>query len=182
VSDARPKAPPPALDARFAEIIEEFSSPIARLARGYEADEGRRLDLQQEIWTAVWRALPAFEGRSSLRTWLYRVAHNVATTEALRGRRDGLKRATPLENAADRSPEPSSHVEREAEDREALRWLEAKVRALRPLDRQLMLLFLEGFERGEIAEITGLSPDNVSVRLSRLRAGLAQSRQKECGS
>lgn len=182
MSDARQRAPPSDLDARFAALIEEFSSPIARLSRGYEADEGRRLDLQQEIWTAVWRALPTFEGRSSLRTWLYRIAHNVATSEALRGRRDRLKRATPLDSAADGSPEPGSHVERAAEDREALRWLEAKVRALRPLDRQLMLLFLEGFERGEIAEITGLSPDNVSVRLSRLRAGLTESRRKECGS
>ncbi|WP_437630350.1 RNA polymerase sigma factor [Sorangium sp. So ce854] len=181
MSNARSKDHSSALDARFAELVDEFSSPIARLARGYEADESRRLDLQQEIWTAVWRALPAFEGRSSHRTWIYRIAHNVATTEALRGRRDRLKRATPLESVAGR-PEPSRDVERAAEGREALLRLEASVRALRPLDRQLVLLFLEGFERGEIAEITGLSPENVSVRLSRLRAELAQSLRKEGGS
>ncbi|WP_437774896.1 sigma factor [Sorangium sp. So ce1097] len=102
MSNARSKDHPSALDARFAELVDEFSSPIARLARGYEADETRRLDLQQEIWTAVWRALPTFEGRSSLRTWIYRIAHNVATTEALRERRDRLKRATPLETVAGR--------------------------------------------------------------------------------
>jgi RNA polymerase sigma-70 factor (ECF subfamily) len=181
VNNAHKRDPTSALDAKFAELVDEFSSPIARLARGYEADESRRLDLQQEIWTAIWRALPSFEGRASYRTWLYRVAHNVATTEALRGRRDRLKRAAPLESAAS-CPEPGRDVERAAEGREARRRLEARVRALRPLDRQLVLLFLEGFERGEIAEITGISPDNVSVRLSRLRAELAQSLQKEGGS
>jgi RNA polymerase sigma-70 factor (ECF subfamily) len=180
VNNAHRKDPPSALNATFAALVDEFSSPIARLARGYEADESRRLDLQQEIWTAVWRALPTFEGRASYRTWLYRVAHNVATTEVLRGRRDRLRRATQLESAAG-DPEPGPDVERAAEDREALLRLEARVRALRPLDRQLVLLFLEGFERGEIAEITGLAPDNVSVRLSRLRAELAQSLRKESG-
>ncbi|WP_438014200.1 hypothetical protein WMF18_25165 [Sorangium sp. So ce315] len=62
---------------------------------------------------------------------MYRIAHNVATTGALRGRRDRLKRATPLETVAGR-PEPRRDVERAAEGREALLRLKTSMRALRP--------------------------------------------------
>src|SRR5688500_7596132 len=77
----------PALRARFVALAGELGPAMDRLAGGYERDADRRRDLAQEIWVALWRALPGFEGRSSLRTWVYRVAHNVATTHCIRARR-----------------------------------------------------------------------------------------------
>jgi RNA polymerase sigma-70 factor (ECF subfamily) len=57
-------------EARFSAVAADYGPAIERLARGYERDEDRQRDLVQEILVAIWRALPAFEGRSSLRTWV----------------------------------------------------------------------------------------------------------------
>src|SRR5687768_16274053 len=59
---------------------------VERLARAYERDADRRRDLLQEIHIALWRSLARFEGGCSMRTWVYRVAHNVATLHVLRPR------------------------------------------------------------------------------------------------
>lgn len=56
-------------------------------ARAYEADADKRRDLTQDIHLALWRSFESFDGRCSLRTWIYRVAHNVAATYVARQRR-----------------------------------------------------------------------------------------------
>src|SRR4051812_34308467 len=71
-------------DALYERIAAGFAAPLARLAGAHEADPSLRQDLLQEIHLALWRSLPAFAGRCSLRTWVYRVAHNVAASHALR--------------------------------------------------------------------------------------------------
>jgi RNA polymerase sigma-70 factor (ECF subfamily) len=63
----------------YAEVAAEFGGALERLARAYEADSDRCRDLLQEIHVALWRSLARFDGRCSMRTWVYRVAHNVAT-------------------------------------------------------------------------------------------------------
>src|SRR5581483_1978112 len=60
---------------------------MERLARAYEAEPGRRDDLVQEIHLALWRSFRGFDGRCSLRTWIYRVAHNTATSYVIRQKR-----------------------------------------------------------------------------------------------
>jgi RNA polymerase sigma-70 factor (ECF subfamily) len=80
---------PASADARYREAIGQFGPAIARVARGYERDPASRADLLQEIHIALWRSLAGFDGRSSLRTWVYRVAHNIGAThvrQALRRR------------------------------------------------------------------------------------------------
>src|SRR5688572_6746699 len=74
-------------DAIYERISTEYAAPLARLARAHEADPSLQQDLLQEIHIALWRSLPAFGGRCSLRTWVYRVAHNAAVSHVLRGRR-----------------------------------------------------------------------------------------------
>ena len=60
------------LEALYEQVSAEFSAPLARLARAHEADASLQQDLLQEIHIALWRSLPAFGGRCSLRTWVYR--------------------------------------------------------------------------------------------------------------
>ena len=60
---------------------------LQRLARGYEANPETRRDLLQEIHIELWRSLRVFDGRCSLQTWVYRVAHNVAASHIVRSRR-----------------------------------------------------------------------------------------------
>jgi len=65
-----------------------FGAALERLARAYQPDADSRLDLLQEIHVALWRSFASFDGRCSLRTWVYRVAHNVATSQVTRRRRN----------------------------------------------------------------------------------------------
>src|SRR5215831_11730601 len=71
-------------DERYAEAVRQFGPALERLACGYERDRDKRRDLLQEIHIALWRSLARFDGRCSLRTWVYRVAHNTATSKVLR--------------------------------------------------------------------------------------------------
>jgi len=156
-----------ALEQRYAEAAAAFGPAIERLARAYEADPDKRRDLVQDIHVALWRSLARFDGRCSLRTWVYRVAHNTATSKVLR----------PLTNAPtivaiDESLESLSEAasEDEALDRRrALERLHALIRRLRPLDRQVMVLYLEQMDAASIADITGLSAANVATKVRRIK-------------
>src|SRR6195256_1206535 len=76
----------PRQDGLYAEAAATYGAALERLARAYESDADRRLDLLQEVHVALWRSFAAFDGRCSLRTWVYRVAHNVATSQVSRRR------------------------------------------------------------------------------------------------
>ncbi len=160
------------LEVRFRALSTENGPAIQRLARGYEVDEGRQEDLVQEILVALWRALPAFEGRASVRTWVYRVAPNVAVSHVVKRRRDRLARSVPLDDALALLVRNAAG---EAEGRDSVSRLAALVRALRPIDAQVILLYLEGLEHGEIAEVTALSRENAAVKVHRIRAALARA-------
>lgn len=155
---------------RFEGLVREHGPALQRLTFGYEASAEARRDLQQEILVALWRALPSFEGRSSLKTWIFRVAHNVSASHVLRARRRPKTDFRSLEELGDLIA--SADGEAVALSSLRVEALARGVRELKSLDRQLVLLFLEGFSSSETAEVTGLSETNVSTKLSRLRAAL----------
>jgi len=74
------------MDDRYAEVARTFGAALERLAGGYERDPDARRDLLQEIHVALWRSLARYDGRCSLRTWVYRVAHNTAISRVVRPR------------------------------------------------------------------------------------------------
>ena len=148
--------------ARFSELMEAYAAPIRRLCAAYAAGAADREDLFQDIFLAVWRALPGFRGDASARTWLYRIAHNVALTWQARDRRRQV-RETPLDEEAP----GSSHMDLR---RLALRQALA---GMNPADRTLTLLWLEGLSAAEIEDVTGVKAATVAVRLSRIRKQLS---------
>jgi RNA polymerase sigma-70 factor, ECF subfamily len=74
-------------DALYEQAVAEHGIMIRRLGRGYEADPERRRDLLQDIHVELWRSLELFDGRCALRTWVYRIAHNIAAPHIVRQRR-----------------------------------------------------------------------------------------------
>ena len=74
-------------DELYHDAARVYGAALGRLARAYEADADLCRDLLQEIHIALWRSFSTFDGRCSLRTWIYRVAHNVAASHVLRQRR-----------------------------------------------------------------------------------------------
>lgn len=156
-------------DEFYQKVAEEYGAALARMAYAYEADPDLRRDLSQEIHLAVWRSFGKFNGRCSLRTWIYRVAHNVATSHVVkqtRGKRSGPAFLTLEEAEVQASGE---NVEISADRHKALAHLFALVQRLDPLDRQVMLAYLEDLDAESIAEITGLSVANVWSKVHRIK-------------
>jgi len=152
-----------------------FGPALQRLARAYEPDADRRLDLLQEIHVALWRSFASFDGGCSLRTWVYRVAHNVAISQVIRQRSNvhtlvGLDELEPMPVAVDH--------EQVLDDRRALDRMMALIHQLDPLDRQVILLYLEGLDAASIGDITGISARNVATKVHRVKKVLAQRFQR----
>jgi len=159
-------------EQRYAEAAAAFGPALERLARAYERDPDKRRDLLQEIHVALWRSLARFDGRCSMRTWVYRVAHNTATSKVLRPQTNA-----PSIVALDDSLESVAAAASEEEvldRRRALERLHGLISRLRPLDRQVMLLYLEQLDAASIAEITGLSAANVATKVRRIKQLLIQ--------
>jgi len=74
-------------DRLYEEAAGEFGAAVGRLARVYEADPEVRRDLLQDLHVALWQSFRSYDARCSLRTWVYRVAHNVAAMHVMRQRR-----------------------------------------------------------------------------------------------
>jgi RNA polymerase sigma-70 factor (ECF subfamily) len=154
--------------ARFDRLLETFGPSIRRTAALYERDPARREDLAQDICLALWQALPRFRGESSERTFVFRVAHNRGATHAWRRRRSVTE---PLE-AADEPRDDSESAEDHLARRENSLALAQAVLALPVGLRQVTTLALEGLAPREIADVLGLTENNVGVRLTRARAAL----------
>jgi RNA polymerase sigma-70 factor, ECF subfamily len=147
-----------------------YGAAIQRLARGYEADPDKQKDLLQEIHMELWKSLVSFDGRCSLRTWVYRVAHNVGASHVVRSRRLS-SRLTDLENLEAEMP----GIDEVQVDRQLVTArIFDLIRRLKPLDRQIIMLYLEGEEAGTIAEVTGLSAANVGTKIHRIKKALKQ--------
>lgn len=152
----------------YEQAAADYGAALARLARGYEADPDKRRDLLQEIHIALWRSFEGFDGLCSLRTWVYRVAHNTATSHVIRQRRTRPELMVGLEEIK------AFPIEPETDRKLALNQLTDLIRRLKPLDRQVILAWLDGMEAAEIAEIAGMSPGSVATRVHRIKNILAR--------
>jgi len=146
---------------QFADLMAAYAAPIRRLCATYAESPADREDLFQDIFLAVWRALPGFRRQASVRTWLYRIAHNVALTRRTRDRHR-QSRESPLDQ------ETAAPTEMDFR-RLALK---RAIAAMAPGDRTLTLLWLEGLSATEIEDVTGIRAATVAVRLSRIRKRL----------
>ena len=163
----------PTQDEMYVQVAAQYGGAIDRLARGYEVDRDLVRDLVQDIHAALWRSFAYFEHQCSLRSWVYRIGHNVAVSHIQRSRRHrGGGELTTLE-AIDDLAAPDDPEAEVGEAQLAARLL-ATVHRLAPSDRQVMLLYLEDLTATEIGEVTGLSATAVSSRIHRLKALLAQ--------
>jgi RNA polymerase sigma-70 factor (ECF subfamily) len=166
-------------DGLFEQVMSSSGDALERLARAYEADAEVRRDLLQEIHIALWRSFAGFDNRCALRTWVYRVAHNVAASHVdkqVRARKDTFVSLDELEGRADTRTGVA-----DTEQRHVLGQLYAMIHELKPLDRQVMLAYLEGMDAASTAEITGLSAQNVATKIHRIK-GILGERFREGGS
>ena len=129
------------------------------------ADGEDREDLKQEIIYQLWLSYPTYRGESKFQSWMYRVALNTAML-GLRARK--VKYTGLSEKELGISEDPYELEEEETRIRQLYR----QIYKLKDLDKTIIFLYLEQCSYEEIAEITGISIKNVSVRLTRIREKL----------
>lgn len=157
-------------DALYRQALAAHGAELARCCHGYERDPALRQELQQELHLALWQSLAAFRGDCSLRTWAYRVAHNVGARHVQQhAGKAPMLALDEIEHLPDERLDPG-HTERRLDLQRVL----ALVHRLAPLDRELMLLYLEGLDAASMADITGLSARNVATKIHRIKALLAR--------
>jgi RNA polymerase sigma-70 factor, ECF subfamily len=160
-------------DRLYSEAIASYGSALTRLVVGYEAHAEKRRDLLQEIHIALWTSLANFDGRCSLRTWIYRVGHNVSVNHVIKSKRQNETALVDLEELAN----VASHIDQTAlvDHGNVLDRLRAMIHNLKAPDRQVMLLYLDDVDANSIAQITGVSPINVATKIHRIKQLLARN-------
>lgn len=163
--------PTPDQDERYLTAVAEHGGALQRLAFAMEAHAERRKDLLQDMHVALWRSFASYDERCSVRTWVYRVAHNVAASHVDRERRT----RAPFVALEEIEHLPSAeNISSEIEESHAVTRLNEIIRALGPPDRQIITLYLEGLDAKSISEIIGLSAGAIATRVSRLKTQLAR--------
>ncbi len=150
------------LEADFEQMVERQRQTIYSVCYLFADERQLADDLFQETLIRLWQGFASFEGRSEERTWVYRVALNTCINQNNKHRR--RPDTSPLQMDMDFYAE---------EDRcPAASRLHKRIAKLHPFDRALILLWLEDLPYDEIAAILGITVENVSVRLVRIREKL----------
>lgn len=143
-------------------MVREQKSTIYIVCYMFSKDRHEVDDLVQEVLVNLWKGYEKFEGRSSVRTWVYKVSLNTCISFTRKKKsRDSL----PL--SVDMDPFDESDA-----DNRQLRLLHRRISLLQPFDRAIVLLWLEELSYEEIGQIVGISTKNVSVRLVRIKEQL----------
>ena len=149
-------------EEEFTALVREHKSTIYTVCYMFSNDENEVADLFQEVMIKIWRGLPSFDGRSDIKTWIYRIALNTCISIDRKKKRHPEARLTMDINLF-------SDDDKETEQ---VNMLHKRISRLQPFDRAIVLLWLENISYDEIGAIVGISAKNVSVRLVRIREQL----------
>jgi len=144
----------------FMEAISANQGIILKLVGLYANSEEEKKDLYQEILFQAWKGYPSFRGDSKFSTWLYRISLNTLLTAQRKASKLDYRETLP-EYGLNDHPETMK-----TEDANLLR---QEIRKLPEVDRAIITLHLDGYANPEIAEIMGISTNNATVKLHRIK-------------
>ena len=162
-------------DITFEKLVFDNQQLIHKVCNIYGKTEADKQDLFQEITIQLWKSFASFENKSKFSTWLYRVALNTAITQKRKENRQPL--TNPLSDKEMRIPNNDATDI----DEDELLALQIAIRQLKPTDRAIIFLYLEERSYQEIAEIIGITPKNVGVKIVRIKARLLTLLQSSHG-
>jgi len=150
----------------FERLVPSYRRRVFGLAYGILRDRGAAEDLAQEVFVKLWQALPKYDGRAQLSTWIYAITRNAAIS-ALRGRRRSVSLSDPAVQEEAEGVATAATVESDAA-------LWRQVEALPDKQRQAVILYYQD-ERSvdEVAAMMGVPVNTVKTHLHRARASLA---------
>lgn len=149
----------------FEALLQTHRKIVFKVAAVYARGEEDRHDLAQEILLQAWRSFGGYDTARRFSTWMYRVALNVGLSHARRRR----ERTQPLDDTLVDTLGGGTPID---EPDERLVLLARAIESLAPLDRALILLYLDEQPYAEIAAVLGIGESNVGTRLARLKQRL----------
>lgn len=149
-------------EQEFAKMVKTHKSTIYTVCYMFSNNEDEVADLFQEVLIRVWRGLPSFNGHSDIKTWIYRIALNTCISIDRKKKRHSKTELSMSINL----------FEDKDKETEQVNILHNRISRLQPLDRAIVLLWLENISYDEIGAIIGITAKNVSVRLVRIREQL----------
>ena len=150
------------LEQEFEQMVRKHKSSIFTVCFMFSKDSDEVDDLFQEVLINLWRGFQDFRGDSQLATWIWRVSFNTCISQE---RKKKHTSRIPLEMGIDLFHDKD-------EDTRQIQMLYQRIHQLKPFDRAIVLLWLEGMPYDEIAAIVGITVKNVSVRLFRIKEEL----------
>ena len=149
-------------EQQFSQLVNDNRSTIYSVCYMFSNDADEVADLFQEVLVKLWNGYESFQGKSDIKTWIYRVTLNTCITIDRKKRRNKKAELSMDVDYFDTQKQSTAQV----------RMLHDRIARLQPLDRAIILLWLEQISYDEIGEIVGISAKNVSVRLARIRVQL----------
>ena len=152
-------------EQEFSRMVREHKSTIYTVCYMFSNDEDEVSDLFQETLINLWKGYESFRHESKLSTWIYRVAMNTCISADRKKRKQGTK--VPLSMNIDLYND-------EDHETKQVRQLHERIQRLDLIDRALVMMWLEGMNYDEIADVIGSSVKNVGVKLVRIKEKLKQ--------
>ena len=153
----------------FLEAVATHQAILHKVCRIYcDSPEDRR-DLLQEMLLQLWRAWPGFREEARVSTWMYRIALNTAISDLRKRQRQ--PQTEEIEAAAFL---PEMEAALSLESQEQTLFLREAIRQLSSVEKAIVMLYLESHSYEEIAEIIGITPTHVGVKLNRIRRHLSK--------
>ena len=156
------------LENVFLKALEQNQQKLLRVCSVYAEDADDKKDLFQEALINIWQSMASFEEKSSLSTWMFRITLNVCLRLQMKQarKRDRFRKIDSI------TIENISNEEASVEDHERLTKLRSCIKKLNDADKAVTTLYLEELSYKEISEITGLSENNVAVKIKRIKMKL----------
>ena len=143
-------------------MVRDNKSTIYTVCYMFSKDQDEVNDLFQEVLINLWKGFSSFEGRSDVRTWIYRISLNTCISQ---DRKKKKAKSVPLSMSI-------NLFEDRDEDTRQVEMLRKRINKLGAFDRAIILLWLENMSYEEIGQMVGISTKNVSVRLFRIKEQL----------
>jgi RNA polymerase sigma-70 factor (ECF subfamily) len=163
----RPDPQPTDLQESFQTLVEEHKKILYKVCNSYCRDRDSREDLAQEIMFQLWRSFGKFDARCRFSTWMYRIALNVAISFY----RGESARTRHVISGHQHLLEAADETENQPQD---VRVLYQYIETLDPLNKALILLYLDENSYREIADVLGISETNVATKIGRLKSKMKQ--------
>ncbi len=149
-------------EQEFSQLVRQNKSTIYTVCHMFSKDQDEVADLFQEVLIKLWNGISSFDGKSNVKTWIYRVALNTCIS---------IDRKKKRRERAELTMDVNFFTSKDSAS-EQVNILHRRISQLLPLDRAIVLLWLEDISYEEIGAIVGITAKNVSVRLYRIRQQL----------